>query len=94
MSVIKVDGEKNEHKVFLYTLSTCGWCKRTKEFLKENGVAYEYLDVDKCTSDERKKAIEYMKSKKASMGFPLAIIDDEILISGFKPDKYKEVLKL
>jgi len=30
--VVKVEGEKKEHNVFLYTLSTCGWCKKTKEF--------------------------------------------------------------
>jgi len=38
MVVVKVEGEKRGHRVFLYTLSTCGWCKRTKEFLRENGV--------------------------------------------------------
>lgn len=94
MSIIKVKGEKSDHNVFLYTLSTCGWCKRTKEFLKENNVTYSFLDVDKCTSEERRKAIDDMKSRKAAMGFPLAIIDDNILISGYKPDKYKEVLNL
>ena len=94
MSIVKVKGEKNDHKIFLYTLSTCGWCKRTKDFLKENLVEYEYIDVDKCTSEERRKAIEDIKSRKAPVGFPLAIIDDEIIISGYKPDKYKEVLNL
>ena len=94
MSIVKVEGAKNKHKIFLYTLSTCGWCKRTKEFLKESGVEFEYIDVDKCTSEERRKAIEDIKSRKAPMGFPLAIIDNETLISGYKPDKYKEVLSL
>ena len=92
MSIVKVEGNKKDHKVFLYTLSTCGWCKKTKQFLKDNDVEYEYMDVDMCTSEERKKVIEDIKARKASMGFPLAIIDDEILISGYKVDKYKEVL--
>lgn len=92
MSIIKVEGKKNDHKVFLYTLSTCGWCKKTKQFLKDNDVEYEYIEVDKCTREERKKVIDDIKARKASMGFPLAIIDDEILISGYKVDKYKEAL--
>ena len=92
MSIVKVEGNKKDHKVFLYTLSTCGWCKKTKQFLKDNDVEYEYIDVDMCTREERKKVIEDIKSRKASMGFPLAIIDDEILISGYKVDKYKEAL--
>ena len=94
MSIVKVEGNKKDHKVFLYTLSTCGWCKKTKEFLKDNDVEYEYIDVDKCTREERKKVIEDIKARKASMGFPLAIIDDEIMISGYKVDKYKEALGL
>jgi len=92
MSIVKVEGNKKDHKVFLYTLSTCGWCKKTKQFLKDNDVEYEYIDVDMCTREERKKVIEDIKARKASMGFPLAIIDDEILISGYKVDKYKEAL--
>jgi len=94
MSVIKVEGKKKDHKVFLYTLSTCGWCKKTKQFLKENEVEYEYIDVDKCSREDRQKIIAEIKERKASMGFPLAIIDDEILINGYKVDKYKEVLGL
>jgi glutaredoxin-like protein NrdH len=94
MVVVKVEGEKKRHRVFIYTLSTCGWCKRTKEFLKEQGVEYEYMDVDTCTSEERRDAIEDLKERKVPLGFPLAIIDDEKIISGFKPDSYKEVLGL
>jgi len=94
MSIVKVEGNKKDHKVFLYTLSTCGWCKKTKQFLKDNDVEYEYIEVDKCTREERKKVIEDIKARKASMGFPLAIIDDEIMISGYKVDKYKEALGL
>jgi len=35
MVVVQVEGEKRNHSVFLYTLSTCGWCKKTKEFPRE-----------------------------------------------------------
>jgi len=94
MVVIKVEGEKQDHKVFIYTLSTCGWCKRTKEFLKEQGVEYEYMDVDTCTSEERRAAIEDLKERGAPLGFPLGIIDDDTLITGYKPDRYREVLGL
>lgn len=92
MSIVKVEGNKKNRKVFLYTLSTCGWCKKTKQFLQDNEIEYEYIDVDKCTREERQKVIADIKARKASMGFPLAIIDDEIIISGYKVDKFKEAL--
>jgi glutaredoxin-related protein len=30
----------------LYALSTCIWCRKTKEFLDKSGVEYEYVYVD------------------------------------------------
>ena len=91
---VKVEGPHNDHKVFIYTLSTCGWCKRTKELLSEKGVAYEYLDVDNCQGDERKTAIEDLKRRNAPLGFPVIIIDDTTLISGYNPDKIAGALGL
>ncbi len=91
---MKVDGSKTDHKVFIYTLSTCGWCKRTKELLREKGVAYEYLDVDTCQGEERKTAIEDLKRRNAPLGFPVIIIDDNTMISGYKPDEITGALGL
>jgi glutaredoxin-like protein NrdH len=94
LPITKVDGALNNHKVFLYTLSTCGWCKKTKELLKEKGVTYEYLDVDALEADERKSAIEELQKRKAPLGFPVIIIDDTKLISGYQPEKIMSALGL
>ncbi len=94
MPITKVDGAKREHKVFLYTLSTCGWCKKTKELLKEKGVAFEYLDVDVLKAEERKAAIEDLHKRNAPIGFPVIIIDEKELISGYQPEKMLVALGL
>jgi glutaredoxin len=94
MPVIKVEGENKNHKVFLYALSTCGWCKKTKQFLKDNSVEYEYLDVDKTKGEERKSAINDIKSRKVPLGFPIIIVDDENVIIGFKQNQLMETLGL
>ena len=94
MPITKVDGAKKEHKVFLYTLSTCGWCKKTKELLKEKEVAYEYLDVDVLKAEERKAAIEDLHKRNAPIGFPVIIIDEKELISGYQPEKMLVALGL
>jgi glutaredoxin len=90
----KVEGSKKAHRVFLYTLSTCVWCKKTKELLRESGVAYEYLDVDTCSSEERRSAIDTLKSRNTQLGFPIIIVDDKTLITGYKPDEIREALGL
>ncbi len=94
MSTTKVDGAKKGHRVFLYTLSTCGWCKKTKELLKEKGVAYEYIDVDTLKAEDRKATIEDLHRRNAPLGFPLIIVDDKELISGYQPDKILGALGL
>ena len=94
MPVTKVEGTKNTHRVFLYTLSTCGWCKRIKELLEEKDVSYEYLDVDVLKAEERKAAIEDLHKRNAPLGFPIIIIDDKELISGYQPEKILGALEL
>jgi len=94
LNTTKVDGKNKKHKVFLYTLSTCGWCKMTKQYLKDNGVAHEYLDVDKCSKEEQKEAVEDLKRRNAPVAFPAIIINDKIIISGFKKDALAEALGL
>ncbi|MCK4497982.1 glutaredoxin family protein [Candidatus Bathyarchaeota archaeon] len=93
MRTTKVHGKNRSHSVRLYTLSTCVWCKRTKEFLNENDVEYEYVDIDLCTDEEREEARKTILSKGGRISFPAIIIDGK-LINGFHEDKIKEALKL
>ena len=94
MQTTKVEGSNTKNKVFLYTLSTCGWCKRTKELLKENKVAYEYIDLDKCSKDDQKTAVEELKTRNLPVAFPVIVIDDDTVIQGFKKDDILEALQL
>lgn len=54
MKVEKVQGKNKKNKVFLYALSTCAWCKMTKQFLKDNDIEFEYVDVDRCNDEDLK----------------------------------------
>ena len=94
LRTIRVDGGKSDHGVFVFALSTCGWCKRTKEFLRENDVAFEYVDVDKCTLEEKREVGRLLQEKDAPLGFPVTIVDDEVVILGFMPDDFREALGL
>lgn len=79
--------------MFVYALSTCAWCKRTKQFLKDKKVHYEYVDVD-LASLEDKKRIESDLRKWNCHAYPAVLIDSKRLIRGFKADDLKEALGL
>lgn len=74
-------------KVKIYTTSSCPWCKKTKEFLKENNIEYEEIDVTK-DKDAQKEMIE----KSGQMGVPVLDIDGKI-INGYDPEKIKKALE-
>ena len=94
MQTTKVEGSNSKNKVFLYTLSTCGWCKKTKALLKEKEVAYEYIDLDKCSKEDQKTAIEELKAKNIPVAFPVVVINDDTVIQGFKKDDILEAIGL
>jgi glutaredoxin len=92
MKIEKVPGKNNKNKVFLYALSTCAWCKMTKQYLKDNDVEFEYVDVDLCSEEELDKVKKDILSKGGSLSYPVIIVNDRILINGFRKDKIKETL--
>ena len=92
MQFSKVSGKNNEHKVILYALSTCAWCKLTKQFLKDNDIEFEYVDVDLCEEEDKQKIRQHIQSKGGPLSYPTIIIDDNMLITGFRKDKLKEAL--
>jgi glutaredoxin-like protein NrdH len=94
MNFSKVSGKKNDHKVTLYALSTCVWCKMTKQFLKDNEIEYEFVDVDLLDAQDKDKAHQAITSKGGMLSYPTTIVDDKTVITGFRKDQLKEVLNI
>jgi glutaredoxin len=94
MNIIKVPGKNNKHKVLMYALSTCGWCKKTKDFLRNSDIEYEYIDIDQCSVEERAKIREDILKRGGRLSFPTLIIDDETLITGSNEHRIREALDL
>lgn len=86
---IHVSGTK-KGDIMLYALSTCQWCRKTKELLDELKVDYHYIDVDLVTGDDQKQIIEEIKRFNAACSFPTMVIDKKDSIVGFDEDKIRE----
>jgi glutaredoxin-like protein NrdH len=90
MDVKHVEG-KDVGKIFLYAISTCAWCKKTKRLLNDLGLDYYYVDVDLLDEDDKKKTKEEVKKWNPQFSFPTLIINDEKCIIGFDEDKIKGI---
>ncbi len=86
-----VNGEK-KGKILLYALSTCGWCRKTKEFLNDLGVDYDFIFVDQLDGQDKDEIMDEIKKWNPRCSFPTIVIDNEKCIVGFKEDEIKEAL--
>lgn len=62
-------------KITIYSTPTCPYCKLTKEFLTEKGIAFSDIDVsaDPAAANE-------MVKKSGQMGVPVIDIDGQIIV--------------
>ena len=61
--------------VKIYSTPTCPYCKKAKEFLNQNKVQFEDIDVSL-----NKEAAEEMINKSGQMGVPVIDIDGQIIV--------------
>ena len=91
MNIVHVPGQ-NRGDVFMYALSTCVWCKKTKAFLQELKVEYRYLDVDLVPDEERDSVVAEMARRNPARNFPTIVINERDVIVGYHPERLKELL--
>lgn len=77
-----------DKKIKIYSTPSCPYCIRLKQFLRDNNINFEDVDV----SSNQLKA-EEMVQKSGQMGVPVVDIDGEIII-GFDKDRIKQALGL
>ena len=87
-------GVHQEHQVTLYALSTCIWCRKTREFLEEAQVAFNFVYVDLLEGDEREEAKDQIREWNSRVSFPTTVIDSEECVVGYKADALSKVLGL
>lgn len=79
-------------EVFLYTLSTCPWCRKAKQWFTERGVPFEFVDVDLVAGDEQEAVADKAYELSGGRRFPVAVINGEVVV-GFNPERYGELIK-
>lgn len=89
----KVPGKNRNHKVKIFTLSTCGWCKKMKKLLADLEVEYEYFDIDLVEGEESDKVREELRKYNPRMSAPTLVVDDgKDVIVGFREEEVRRCL--
>ncbi|MFA6225213.1 MAG: glutaredoxin family protein [Methanoregula sp.] len=74
-------------------MSTCGWCNKTKELLRELGIEFDYTYVDLLEGKEQDEAMNTVERINSSGSFPTLFINDKKSIVGFKEQEIREVFR-
>ena len=77
-------------KVYMYSLSNCIWCRKTKLFFSEHQVPYTFIDYD-LADVETQKSISREIDEAGVSGFPFVNINGEVIV-GYKPENYIQAL--
>ena len=77
-------------KVSMYTLSTCPWCRKTKNFFTEHNIPFTFIDFDLADEITQNRILQETDAAGAT-GFPFVRINDEIIV-GYQPERYSKAL--
>lgn len=83
----------DQPEVFIYALSTCGHCRAAKKLLDEQGVQYDFVDVDLLPRDELKAVLEEVAEINPQRSFPTIKIGETVIV-GNRESEILEALGL
>jgi glutaredoxin len=65
---------------------------KTKQFLNQQGIAYDLVDVDLAEEEIADRALEEVQKLTGQQSFPVILINDKVIL-GFKPEEILETLR-
>ncbi len=89
-----VAGANSEHTVRFYGISTCVWCKKTRQFLEDNDIAFEFIYIDLLDGEEKEETRALVREWNPRESFPTVVIDEDSCVVGFRPEEIKGALEL
>ena len=78
-------------RVLLYALSTCLWCRRTRELLDGLRIPYECIYVDLLSGYERAELERELRQLSPRLTFPMVVIGDKV-ITGYDLSAIRDAL--
>jgi glutaredoxin len=91
----EIEGGDSTRELTVYALSTCAFCKRAMQYLRDSGLAYRYVYLDQLDFDLKREVKSELKEQYGDIKlFPILTIDGSEILTGFTKAKWAETLGL
>jgi len=77
--------------VTIYSLTTCGWSRKTKDFFRQRGIDAFVIEYDTVGFDLQRKIAAEMRAEGAE-GFPFVRIAGKV-VKGYDPVRFEQLLR-
>ena len=92
---IEVPGSRKDHEITVYALSTCAFCRRAMEFLRNNRFTFRYIYMDEIDKELQLKIKENLTAMHGKrILYPYTIVDNSEVLTGFIEADWKLTLGL
>jgi glutaredoxin len=89
----KVPGHTSVGKLQLMALSTCGFCKRGMDYLRQQGITYEYAYLDQVDAEVKVASKDEFRTKFGiNLSYPSLVKDGESYTLGYIQRYWDEFL--
>ncbi len=98
LQFLEENGKDSGHTIKVYALSTCGFCKRALQFLRDNGITFRFVYVDLLAPEVKDQVkSDLVKKYGERLAFPFVVVDEDKenqhVIVGFLQDEFEEIFK-
>ena len=84
-------GEYSDQDLTIYALSTCGFCRKSMKFLRNNSIQFKYIYIDLIDFELK---MELKKKLKEEFGkrvvYPYILVNKEKAMSGFIRENWEK----
>ncbi|MHA1675309.1 MAG: glutaredoxin family protein [Promethearchaeota archaeon] len=81
---VQESGTVNKNNIKLFALSTCGFCRRGMNYLRDQSIEFSYVYVDQIPFEQKQELKEKLKKKfEKRVAFPFVVVNESVAMVGF-----------
>jgi glutaredoxin len=67
-------------RIKVFALSTCPYCNQARTYLRDNGVEFDVVEVDKLEGQARADAVDEVKRLSGGTSFPVVVAEGTVVV--------------